>query len=929
MSPAAIRPPRAPELGWALAGTLAVGLAVALWGGHPAASAALTDWQLRAAAADAPPAGVLVLDIDEATLAELRPRLGAWPYKRDVYALVIEQLRDLGAKAIAIDLLLADAQDGDAALARAIGRPGPPVVLAAAGLRHASDGLPAAAPVPAGGAAPVAAMHWPAMALPAESLWPAAGRPPRWVGVITTPLDADGRLRHLPLQHHALGRDWPAFPLAVLEATGGAAAAWPLDAQGRVTIPFPVEPRHEPQALPFVRVARLALGGAADAELAAAVQGRVVFIGSSAQLADNVLTPGGQWRGTAVLAHAYAALRDGRLARDAPAWTVALLIALGALPVALAWQRRATAPRREALLTLVLAAAVAALGHEVARTRLELIALAPALATLAAGFAFALAAHLRATGRQQRELAYEGALADASNRAKSEFLANVSHEIRTPMNAVMGVAELLAHSPLDAQQRRHVEVLQQSGRALLELIDDLLDLAKIEAGRVDVERAPFALRPTLEALVALFGPRAQGKGLALALDVADGVPAAALGDRRRVSQVLTNLLGNAIKFTAQGEVRLAVARGDGERVVFVVSDSGIGIAASKLGTIFEPFMQADGSVTRRFGGTGLGLAITRRLVEYMGGAIVAESHPGQGSRFTVTLPLPPVALGEVTLPIGLRGAEPADAAAAAIADEPALPARRLAILLAEDNPTNVYLFEAMLSGLDVVIDVADNGHRAVERFERQAYDVVFLDVQMPVLDGHGAARAMRRLEAEQGRARTPIVALTAHAYAQDERASLAAGCDAHLTKPIARATLIATLWRLAGTAAPATGVPVSVAAPAADVIDERGAVGRLGGNEALYARACEHAGVFIAGWSAAFEQALHNDDAEQARRLAHDLKSISATIGAQHLSDAARELEAAFGRPPVADRAALDAPAHAVREALGAALLALDRRRAA
>jgi CHASE2 domain len=251
----------APELGWALAGAIAIGAAVALWRSDPPVAAAVTDWQLRAAAADAPPAGVLVLDIDDATLAELKPRLGAWPYPRDVYALAIEQLRDLGAKAIAIDLLLADTHEGDAALARAIERPGAPVVLAAAGLRHASDGV-AAPRVPPGGAALIAATRWPAMALPAESLWPAAHQPPRWVGVITTPLDADGRLRHLPLQHHALGRDWPALPLAVLQATGGVVSAtWPLDAQGRATIPFPVEARHEAQTVPFARLAKLALGG--------------------------------------------------------------------------------------------------------------------------------------------------------------------------------------------------------------------------------------------------------------------------------------------------------------------------------------------------------------------------------------------------------------------------------------------------------------------------------------------------------------------------------------------------------------------------------------------------------------------------------------------------------------------------------------------
>ncbi|OYV00852.1 MAG: hypothetical protein CFE45_07365, partial [Burkholderiales bacterium PBB5] len=334
---------------WVPLVALLVGLSLQLSPLGEVLSRPFSDWQQRLAAPTAPPAGVLVVDIDDRSLQALRPLLGPWPFKRDVYALVVEQLRDLGARAIAIDLLLGDAHEGDIALARAMVRPGAPVVLAAAGLRYAQDDagpsrlladLPATGPLQAPGlAAVLPAQPWPALALPAQTLWPTAGTPPR-MGVITTPLDDDGLLRRLPLWHSWRDQRLPALPLAVWVAVDGAAAAaelplhWPLDTHGRVAPAFAGSAAAAP-TVPFAQVARVALGLDEPGALAAAVQGKVVFVGSSALLADSVMTVGGQLGGTQVLAQTYAALRGGRLLHPPAAWGQALLLLLALVPATL------------------------------------------------------------------------------------------------------------------------------------------------------------------------------------------------------------------------------------------------------------------------------------------------------------------------------------------------------------------------------------------------------------------------------------------------------------------------------------------------------------------------------------------------------------------------------------------------------------------
>jgi PAS domain S-box-containing protein len=380
--------------------------------------------------------------------------------------------------------------------------------------------------------------------------------------------------------------------------------------------------------------------------------------------------------------------------------------------------------------------------------------------------------------------------ADAANLAKSRFLANMSHEIRTPMNGVIGMLQLLAGTGLTPEQRRYAEVAQSSGQSLLALIDDILDLSKIEAHKIALESVTFSLRENVEAVVQLLRVQAGAKGIKIHTRVSPEIPAAVCGDAHRLRQVLTNLTANAIKFTERGEVRLSVSlesrNGRAVTIRFVVMDTGIGIRPEQVTALFSPFVQADASTTRKYGGTGLGLTISRELVQLMGGMIGVESREGEGSRFWFT------AVFERALAVRPVGG-PRDRGAGEI---PGADARRRGarILIADDNVTNQEVALAQLKMLGYEAETVGNGVEAVEAVEavqRECFDLVLMDCEMPVMDGLEATRRIRG----SGFGGIPIIALTADAMSDDRERCLREGMNDYLAKPVKPARLAEVLAR--------------------------------------------------------------------------------------------------------------------------------------
>ncbi|MFW5490376.1 MAG: ATP-binding protein [Desulfovibrio sp.] len=386
--------------------------------------------------------------------------------------------------------------------------------------------------------------------------------------------------------------------------------------------------------------------------------------------------------------------------------------------------------------------------------------------------------------------------AQKANQLKSRILANMSHEIRTPMNAILGMADLLWETPLSPKQQTYVQIFRKAGENLLGIINDILDLSRIEAGKIAVESLPFAPSALVKETCMILRAKAEDKGLRLQYRISPHVPLYVLGDPTRVQQILINFIDNALKFTHKGGVEVDVApvrahqtgqrgclgaipAGDACNLAFRVADTGIGIASDMQECIFQSFCQADDSTTRRYGGTGLGLTICRELAELLGGEVQVESTPGQGSVFTLIVPFLPVQQ-HAALPYCEDGG--LDSAA------PRASGRR--ILLAEDCANNRMLVEFYLKRSPHSLFVVENGRKALDAVKQQEFDIILMDIQMPDMDGHAATREIRRWEAEHGERPVPILALSAHAFDEDRQNSLAAGCNGHLTKPIKKRTLL-------------------------------------------------------------------------------------------------------------------------------------------
>ena len=728
---------------------------------------------------------VAVIDVDEESIAQLQPKLGPWPYDREVYALVTQWLKRAGVRAIGFDILFAESRKGDETFAEALDQR---VVLSAAALPFSFErdaAYYAQWAKKSWGAAPKSGVYpLKDLTLPRPQLTARAG-----IGVISTPLDSDGILRRLPLVFSVYGRLAPSLALALGQAgtaspmvvvrdgqlTAGT-NTWPVSPHAEVVLRYPASLARL-RTLPFYQAALAASGVAGLEPLGESLRGKRVIIGSSsAALGDYMQTPLGRLPGIKIQAMMVQLLADGHVLkpRSMP-WEGLLTVCALLLVIVLGhprWQSRMAVQWAVFPVVVVFAGLFVALGLAQGQAMGLLFAICAGVLTHLTGMVFQQVQLFR----HNRLLEMEKRVALHADALKSQFLSHITHELRTPLTAIMGFNNINWHgSDLGRDQRMsNSEIVDRNCQHMLSLVNNLLDQAKIEAGQLTIQRHPDKPRGVVMDAVATVQPLLRGKPVKLRTDEVD-VPEYLDIDAFRLRQIVLNLLSNAIKFTEKGEISVVSAWHDGELTLSVI-DTGPGMPDEAIKRLFTAFAQADAGVAATHGGTGLGLTISRNLARLMGGDIKVHSTLGQGTVFTVTV--------VATRALAEGAAQPAPQKTEALVRN----ALHGVVLVAEDSPDTRALVVRHLEQLGLNVLQAENGEQAIEIALTKRPDVVLMDLDMPLVAGAEATRTLRMCGFS-----APVLALTAHKGDEERLRALAAGCNSVVEKPLTRSSLLVAL----------------------------------------------------------------------------------------------------------------------------------------